>query len=308
MRERLTKLLKKNKDKKAILFIDQLFFRFKDDSISSTGSQLAYYLVLSIFPFLIVLLNMVQFTPLASGDILDSLVILLPIDTQDMIKEIVNGTINASSGTLLSVSVVGGLWTSSSGIKHLIKAINKSYDYKEKRNFIKLRLLAMLFTLILSLVIVLVFSSLIFGELIGKKLFTIINISSVFSTVWSVFRIAISLLSMIVTFTLLYKWAPSFPKGSRTSFRNALPGAIFVTIGWAISSTLFSFYVNNFGRYSITYGSLGGIIVFLIWLYISSIIIVLGGEVNATVDYFNMNEWNYDKNKSIMVKFILDDK
>lgn len=304
MKETLISWLKKIKNNKCILLIDQLIFRFQEDNVSSTGSQLAYYLVLSIFPFLIVLLNMVQFTPLASGDILESLITVLPNDTQVMISDIVNGTINASSGTLLSISAVGGLWTSSSGIKHLIKAINKSYDYKEKRNFIKLRLVAILFTLILLLVIVLVFGSLIFGELIGAKLFTIINISSAFSTFWSLFRIAISFLAMIVTFTLLYKFGPSFPKGSRTSFRDALPGSIFATIGWVISSTLFSFYVNNFGRYSITYGSLGGIIVFLIWLYISSIIIVLGSEVNATVDYFNINNWNYDEKKSAIKKFI----
>ena len=300
--------INQNKNNKIILFLDQLVFRFKDDNVASIGSQLAYYLILSIFPFLIVLLNIVQFTPLASADILNSIVTVFPIDIQDMILEIVNGTINASSGTLLSVSAAAGLWTSSTGIKHLIKAINKSYDYKEKRNFIKLRLMSILFTLILSVLIVLVFAALIFGELISKRLFTIINISAMFSEFWSVFRVLISLFFMITAFTLLYKFGPSFPKGCRTSFRNALAGSIFATIGWAISSALFSFYVNNFGRYSITYGSLGGIIVFLIWLYISSIIIVLGGEVNATIDYFKINHWIYNGEKSVIKRFISNDK
>ena len=304
MKEKLSNWLKKNKEKKWMLFADQLAFRFQDDNVSSIGSQLAYYLVLSIFPFLIFLLNMVQFTPLASKDILDSIVTVLPGDTQSMIKDIVIGIIDGSSGTLLSISVLAGLWTASSGIMHLLKAINKAYDYKEHRSFVKIKLISLVFTLILALVIVLVFGSLIFGELIGQKIFQLVNISSAFTIIWPILRIGISLIFMILTFTLLYKFGPSFPKGSRTSFKAALPGAIFVTLGWIGASLLFSFYVNNFGKYSVTYGSLGGIIVFLIWLYISSIIIVLGGEVNATMEYLKINNWTYDSKKSAIKDFI----
>lgn len=304
MKEKLSNWLKKNKEKKWLLFLDQLAFRFKDDNVSSIGSQLAYYLVLSIFPFLIFLLNMVQFTPLASTDVLNSIVTVLPEDAQKMITDIVIGIIDGSSGTLLSISVLAGLWTASSGIMHLLKAINKAYDYKEHRSFVALKLISMVFTLVLALVIVLVFGSLIFGEVIGQKLFEFVNISSTFEIVWPILRIGISLIFMIITFTLLYKFGPSFPKGSRTSFKEALPGSIFVTLGWVGASLLFSFYVNNFGKYSVTYGSLGGIIVFLIWLYISSIIIVLGGEVNATVEYLKINNWTYDSKKSAIKDFV----
>lgn len=304
MKEKLSNWLKKNKEKKWLLFLDQLAFRFKDDNVSSIGSQLAYYLVLSIFPFLIFLLNMVQFTPLASTDVLNSIVTVLPEDAQKMITDIVIGIIDGSSGTLLSISVLAGLWTASSGIMHLLKAINKAYDYKEHRSFVALKLISMVFTLVLALVIVLVFGSLIFGEVIGQKLFEFVNISSTFEVVWPILRIGISLIFMIITFTLLYKFGPSFPKGSRTSFKEALPGSIFVTLGWVGASLLFSFYVNNFGKYSVTYGSLGGIIVFLIWLYISSIIIVLGGEVNATVEYLKINNWTYDSKKSAIKDFV----
>lgn len=300
MKEKLARWLDKNKEKKWMLFIDQMAYRFKDDNVTSIGSQLAYYLVLSIFPFLIFLLNMVQFTPLASGDVLDSLLVVLPADTQSMIADIVNGVIDGSSGTLLSISVIAGLWTASSGIMQLIKAINKAYDYEETRSFVLLKLVAIVFTLILAVVIVLVFGLLIFGELIGQKIFTLVNISSAFTVIWPILRIGLTLIFMIITFTFLYKFAPAFPKGSRTSFKEALPGSIFTTLGWIISSTLFSFYVNNFGKYSVTYGSLGGIIVFLIWLFISSIIIVLGGEVNATVEYLKINNWTYDSKKSVI--------
>ena len=306
LKEKLAKWLDQHKGKKWMLFIDQMAYRFQDDNVTAIGSQLAYYLVLSIFPFLIFLLNMVQFTPLASGDILRSLTSVLPADTANMIKDIINGIIDGSSGTLLSISVIAGLWTASSGIMQLIKAINKAYDYDESRSFVILKLVAIVFTLILAVVIVLVFGLLIFGELIGQKVFSMVNISSAFTVVWPILRIGLTLVSMILTFTFLFKFAPAFPKGSRTTVKGALPGAIFTTLGWVLASVAFSFYVNNFGKYSVTYGSLGGIIVFLIWLFISSIIIVLGGEVNATIEYLKINNWTYDRKKSVIRRLIED--
>lgn len=300
LKEKIIKWLEKNKNKKWMLFADQLIYRFGDDNVSSIGSQLAYYSVLSIFPFLIFLLNLVKFTPLASADVLGTLVSVLPADTQKIITDIVKGIVDSSSGTLLSVSALAGLWSSSSGIKNLIRAINKGYDYKERRSFIKLRFVSVLFTLVLAIVIVLVFGLLIFGEVLTKDIFNVIKISSLFEVIWQLLRIAIALIALNMTFTLLFMFGPAFPKGSRTTFKGALPGALFVTLGWIVSSLMFSLYVDNFGKYSVTYGSLGGIIVFLIWLYISSIIVVVGGEVNATVEYFKINNWTYDAKKSFL--------
>lgn len=286
MKEKILNFIRKNRDKKWMLFIDQLIFRFTDDKVTSIGSKLTYYLVLSIFPFLIFLLNIVKFTPLASQDVLNQIVAVLPGDTQTMIIDIVNGIIDASNNALLSFSAIGGLWTASSGIAPVIQAINEAYDYKDKRSFIKRRFTAIIFTLGLIVLIILVFGSLIFGEIIAENAFSLIDGGDLFKTIWPVLRIVIALAFMMLAFSLLYKYGPSFPKESKVSFKDTLPGSVFVSIGWVLASVLFSFYVNNFGKYSVTYGSLGGIIVFLIWLYISSIIIVLGGEVNATIDYF----------------------
>lgn len=305
MKEKVLNFIRKNRDKKWMLFTDQLIFRFTDDKVTSIGSKLTYYLVLSIFPFLIFLLNIVKFTPLASQDVLSQIVSVLPGDTQTMLIDIVNGIVNASNNTLLSVSAIGGLWTASSGIAPVIQAINEAYDYKDKRSFIKRRFTAIIFTLGLIVLIILVFGSLIFGEIIAKNLFSLIDGGSLFKTIWPILRVVIALAFMMLAFSLLYKYGPSFPKESKVSFKDTLPGSIFVSIGWVVASVLFSFYVNNFGKYSVTYGSLGGIIVFLIWLYLSSIIIVLGGEVNATIDYFKKNNWTYDPKKSFMRDIIL---
>lgn len=305
MKEKVLNFIRENRDKKWMLFLDQLMFRFQDDKVSSIGSQLTYYLVLSIFPFLIFLLNIVKFTPLASQDVLNQLVSVLPGDTQTMLVDIVNSIVNASNNALLSISAITGLWTASAGIAAVLKALNEAYDYKEKRNFLKVRLTAVFFTLGLMVLIILVFGSLIFGEIIAENLFTLMSGGDLFKTIWPVLRIVIALAFMIIGFGILYKFGPSFPEDSNVKFKDTLPGAIFVSIGWAVASVLFAFYVNNFGKYSVTYGSLGGIIVFLIWLYISSIIIVLGGEVNATIDFFTKNGWSYQPDKSFIRDIIL---
>ncbi len=305
MKEKFLKFLRNNKDTKALLFLDQLVFRFADDKVSSIGSQLTYFLVLSIFPFIIFLLNIIKFTPLASQNVLAQLVAVLPLQTQNMIIDIVNSIIDSSSSTLLSISAITGLWTSSRGIAAVIKAINEAYDYKEKRGFLKLRLTAIVFTLGLVVLIILVFASLIFGQVIADNLFSFIPGGEVFKSIWPYLRIIIALAFMIFGFSMLYKFGPSTPKDDKIKLKETLPGSFFVSFGWILASALFAFYVNSFGKYSITYGSLGGIIVFLVWLYISSIIIVLGGEINATLDYFSKNSWTYEPSKSFIQNLVV---
>jgi membrane protein len=92
---------------------------------------------------------------------------------------------------------------------------------------------------------------------------------------------------MILIFSLMYRFIPSIRNGRKINLKHAIPGAVFTTLGWIVTSSIFSYYVNNFGNYSKTYGSLGGIVILLIWLYLSSIIIILGGEINATIRAIN---------------------
>ena len=250
------------------------------------------------------LLNIASYTPFVKQDVLKDLIFYLPEATQQFFRGFINEIADSSSQELLSVAAVLGIWSSSSGIKAVMKAINKAYDYKEHRNYFKLRFMSMIFTVALLLMIILVFLTLIFGEVLTNELFNLLGISFFFSTLWSYMRIIIPLSFMILTFALLYKYSPSRKKGHKIKFRSTLPGAIFATLGWTITSILFSYYVNNFGRYAITYGSLVGVILLFIWLYISSIIIVLGGEVNATLEFFKVNGCKADRDKSLILELM----
>lgn len=281
--------LSKIEDKKIVIFFKQLILQIRKDKVTAIGAQLSYYLILSIFPFLIFFLNILSFTPLAREDVLQSIVSVLPTSTQNTIISLVMETVENSSETLLSLSALTGIWAASKGLLALIRAINNAYGVEEKRSYIQLRLLAVVFTLALLILLTIVLLTLVFGGLIGEKIVGVLGLTLDFMIFWQYFRIIISILSMILIFALLFRFSPSIRNGQRIKLRQSLPGAIFTSIGWIITSTFFSYYVNNFGNYDKTYGSLGGMIVLLIWLYISSIIIVMGGEINATLEYMKKN-------------------
>ena len=272
-------------NKKVGTFLNEFIFRVKDDNVTAIGAQLSYYLVLSIFPFLIFFLNILSFTPLVREDVLQSIIVVLPLETQKIITSLVLETVRNSSETLLSLSALTGIWAASKGIMALIRAINKAYDVEETRSYIELRLLAIVFTLALLILLTIVLLTIVFSEVIGNQIFNFFGLTLNFMFFWEFFRIIVSVGSMILIFALLFRFSPSIRNGQGVSFRQSLPGAIFSSLGWIITSSLFSYYVNNFGNYSKTYGSLGGMIVLLIWLYISSIIIVMGGEINATLSH-----------------------
>lgn len=250
------------------------------------------------------LLNIMSYTPFVKPDILQNIISYLPGETQKIFQNFIKEITTSSSQSLLSISAIAGVWSSSSGIKAVIRAIDKAYDYSESRSYIKLRIMSFFFTIALLLLIILVFSTLIFGEVLANKLFTALGLNFFFSILWAYVRILIPLVYMILIFALLYKYSPSRKKSFKISFKNALPGAIFTTLGWMLTSILFSYYVNNFGNFALTYGSLVGIIVLFIWLYISSFIIVLGGEVNATLEFFRVNGCKINNNKSLISNFL----
>lgn len=282
--------------------MDQLLFRSEHDNIVGVGTQLTYFLILSVFPFLIFFLNILSYTPLGQEDVVSGMILFLPGDIQNLILSFVNEISRSSSQGLLSLSALAGLWTASSGLKAVIKGINKAYDCKKSRSFIRGRLISIFFTLALIFILILVFLTLIFGEVIGTFIFDQLGINSIFYILWRYLRLIIPIVYMILLFILLYKFAPYTDE--KISIKSTLPGAIFSTFTWIISSLFFSYYVNNFANYAVTYGSLVGIILLLIWLFLSSIIIIIGGEINATFNYLKKKGFIIHEDKSLLYEHI----
>ncbi len=206
---------------------------------------------------------------------------VIPDEAEKIVEGIIIEVTSSNSGTLVSFGMLATIWAASNGINAVIKGLNKAYDEEENRPFWKVRGISILATLVLAIVILVAMLMLIFGKSIGQYLFVAAAFPTDFEQIWGIVKYVIPLSIMLCVFMLLYRIAPN----RKLTFKEVLPGSLFTTLGWIITSLLFSFYVNQFGSYTKTYGSLGGVIVLLIWLYISSIIILMGGEINAALAF-----------------------
>lgn len=267
--------------KKKHVFIQSMICRFQDDDVSALAAQLTYYLILSFFPFLIFVAALLSFTSFSAEESLERLSLFLPEMSNRTIFGVLHEIEQTRSGSLLSFGLIAALWSASNGVNAIIKGLNKAYDEEENRSFWHVRSMSILTTVILAVAILLSFSLLVFGRMIGEWVYRTAHFTGDFSVLWGWLQYAIPLVVLWTMFVLLYAYLPNV----RLGFKAVMPGAWFATAGWVVVSLLFSFYVNNFDSYSRTYGSIGGIIVLLTWLYFSSMIMLLGGQINATLHF-----------------------
>jgi membrane protein len=267
--------------KQFISDIKNLIFRFQDDDVPALGAQLAYSLLLAFFPFLIFLMTVIGYSSIKSENVLLSLQAVLPSEAFILIKHTVVEVVESKYGHLLSLSLIFTVVAASNGFRAVIKGLNKAYDEQEERGFFKLQLISILCTLALAFVILATFTLLVFGNILGDYLTVRFGYSEVFKDLWNLLRYIFTLLDMVFVFSALYRYTPC----RRMSWVEVLPGAFFSTLGWLVVSIGFSYYVNNFAKYSRIYGSIGAVIILLTWLFLSSVIIILGGELNATLAY-----------------------
>jgi membrane protein len=258
-------------------YLKKLIYRYKDDDVPSLASQLAYSLLTSFFPFLIFLITLVGFSSIRSDNVLKNMSLLLPQSAYELIEKTVIEVVNTKSGSLLSASLFISIWSGSSGFRAVIRGLNKAYDEPETRGYIKVQIITLFCTVGLAFIIIFIIILLVFGEVLGNYLQCCYRFSEIYRYLWDLIRYLISGFSLIFTFALLYLVTPC----RKLKWKEVIPGALFSTIGWLIASLLFSFYVNNFGNYSRFYGSIGAVFILMTWLYITSVIIIMGGELNA---------------------------
>jgi len=261
--------------------LKQLVSRVIDDDITALAAQLAYDLLLSFFPFLLLILTLLSYSNLKSTYVLEYLHQIMPKSAFDLIYTTIINVSRSTTDNLLSLSIIGTVWTGSSGFRAIIKGLNKAYDEEETRPYWKILAISILFMVGLAVTIIVAVSLVVFGQMIGRHIVARLNLSNSFILNWDIIRYLVSLCGMAFTFAALYHFTPC----RRLTWREVLPGAIFSTLGWLISSLGFAYYVNNYNNYSGAYGGIGAVIVLMLWLYITSTIILLGGEVNALLAF-----------------------
>jgi membrane protein len=257
--------------------IKKLWHRIKEDDLPGLSAQLAYYFLLSLFPLLICLFTMLPYLPIPHQDLLSVISDFAPVEAMDLIEANLSDIMGQRNGKLLSLGVIGTIWSASNGVNAIVAAFNKAYNVKESRSFIVSNGMAILLTFGMIFVFIIAVILPVFGKEIGVFLFSKIGYMNQFLSIWEALRWVISALVLFLIFTGLYWVAPNV----KMKCRSAFPGAAFSTVGWIVSSLALSYYVDNFNNYSLTYGSIGAIIVLMIWLYITAFIIVIGGEINA---------------------------
>jgi membrane protein len=262
-----------------VFFGKQLFRRINAADVFGLSAQLAYFFLLSLFPFLLFLITLLGYMPIDEQAVIVFIERYAPAETKELINTNINQLVNEQNGKLLSLSVIGTIWSASNGVNAIIKAFNKAYEVDEDRTFIVSRLIAIALTVAMVAVICIALALPIFGEMIGVYVFSLFGLTENFVHIWNMLRWVISSVVFFIVLLTLYKLAPN----KRILLRNAMWGAMFATVGWQLVSLAFSNYVNTIGNYSATYGSLGAVIILMVWFYISGIIIITGGVINAAV-------------------------
>lgn len=258
-------------------FLGQLIQRFLAHEVPGLAAQLSFYFILAIFPFFIFSFSLLAYLPISTEEVLRFLSQYVPREALPVLETNLRSVLDVKRGELLSLGFIVTLWSSSNGSWAIMHALNRAYDVAEKRNFIHARLVSFFLTFSMAIALAIALLLPVFGKWIGYWLFSLLGFTEAFLKVWSLLRWLISFAVILVIFAYLYFVAPN----KKLSLDEVWPGALFATLGWHLVSYLFSYYVSNFGNFSATYGSLGGIIILLFWFYLSGIILILGGEINA---------------------------
>lgn len=265
-----------------LTFLKELTKRFNHDETIYMSAQLAFFFLLSLFPFMIFLVTLLGFLPISYEDVLNLVRQYAPGQSISIIEENLSKIVSEQRGGLLSFGLIGTIWSASNGINSIIRALNRAYDVKESRSFFVARGMAILLTFGMILVIVVALLLPVFGKMLGTFIFSFFGLSDTFLMVWNALRWALSFIIMVCVFVFLYWLAPN----KRLKFKEVIVGAIFATLGWQLVSLAFSYYVSSFGNYTATYGSLGGIIVLMIWFYLSGMILIIGGQINGMTNIY----------------------
>jgi membrane protein len=255
----------------------------QQDDCLGRAAQLAYYFLFALFPFFLVLTTLLGYLPIPNllDRLMDMLGQMLPGEALQLVQDNLHELVSGERGGLLSFGLLAALWTSSSALTAIMDSLNRAYDVEEGRPFWKVRGLAILLTVGLSAFIIVSIVLLTFGPQIGGWIADQMGLGRVFQMAWNVLRWPVIVGLLIVAMALVYYLAPDVEQ----QWQWITPGSIVAVLGWLLASLGFSYYVNHFGSYNATYGSIGAVIVLLTWMYVSGFFVLVGGEINAEIEH-----------------------
>lgn len=263
--------------KKSINWVLDLYRRIIRHDSLGYSAQLAYFFLLSLFPLLITMFSLLPYLPLKTEDIMYFISDFAPGETITFIDSTLDTLLEKHNGGILSFGIIATLWAASNGMNAIIRAMNLAYEIDDDRPFFIVRGLSVLLTIVMIAVFIIALLLPVFGKHIGIYISSKFGYTNQFIDTWNTIRFILSSVILFIVFSAVYFLTPN----RKMKCATVVPGAVFSTIGWILASMGFSFYVNNFGNYTFMYGSLGVIIVLMIWFYITGAVLIIGGEING---------------------------
>lgn len=260
-------------------FFQDLIYRIQKVDMSGMGALLAYFFLLSFFPMLIFMVTLLPYLNLEQGQVFDFLSDIMPEEVYGLIEGTLSEVLNNQNGGLLSVGIIGTIWSASRAVDALMKTLNRAYDVEARAGFIN-RIWSLLFTISLVIIILIALVLPVFGQQIENVVFGYFGIEESLAGLWNALRWIMPPTLIFLLLTVMYWIVPN--TDPRLTIVSVVPGSILATLGWLTLTYGFSFYINNFGNFSATYGSIGGVIILMLWLYFTGMILILGGILNAT--------------------------
>lgn len=255
-----------------------------EDEISVRSASLAYYFVLAVFPAMLFLLSLLGFFAAAGTALRENLFVTLarvvPASASDLIRKTLDEVTHASGAGKAIFGILGAMWSASSGISAVIDSLNIAYNVKEDRPLWKRKAIAVGLTIALAVLVLAALGLTLYGGAAADFLGAHLGLGPAFVILWKIVQWPLVLGFMFLAFTLTYYFAPDLKK---PVWRWITPGSALGLFLWVGASFAFKLYLSFFNSYSKTYGSVGAVIILLLWLYITGFAILVGGEVNSAI-------------------------
>ena len=265
----------------------ELLRRTYKETVADNGlglaAQLAYYFLLALFPTVLCVIALTSFLPLQNftDEVTRLLGGLAPPEMVTLIREQMLRLADGNDGGIFSIGLVGALWSSSAAMVAMIDAMNQAYDIEEARPWWKVRVTAILLTIGLAVFVVLSAGLIVAGPQLADLLAGWFGFGTVFTTTWKILQWPIAFALITSGIGLVYYYAPD----AEQDFTWITPGSVIAATLWVLASLVFRFYVVSFGNYEATYGTVSGVILLMLWFYISGLMLVIGAEAAAEIEH-----------------------
>lgn len=267
--------------KSTIKLIGMFSRKIRDDHVAAFSAQAAFFIIISFFPFLMLLLSIISQLSIRESTMLNLFYQIFPSSINSLVISIVDEIDSASSsGTLISLSAITALWSAGKGFFAIMKGMNSVYEIKETRKSIFLRIMSTIYTLIFAVLLIASMILLVFGNRLYIWIEQKFPVLKDLALLIISFRTIVGLIILLVFFLFIYVVIPN----RKTRFMNELPGAMVSAGGWMGFSYAFSFYIDNYSNYASMYGSLTAIVLFMLWMYFCMYILFIGAEINLLVE------------------------